>query len=86
MTRYLLGRAAQSVLAVFGVYSRLGGPRAAAGALLGGLGSWILGGYAFADHVPYPYLTSLGVAFCGFAVGAVADRLARTSRRTGAVP
>jgi len=80
------GSAGVFVLAVFGVYSRLGGPRAAAGALLGGLGSWILGGYAFPDHVPYPYLTSLGVAFCGFAVGAVADRLARTSRRTGAVP
>ena len=80
------GSAGVFVLAVFGVYSRIGGPRAAVGALLGGLGSWVLGGYALPDHVPYPYLTSLAVALAGFAAGAIADRLADASRRTGVVP
>jgi Na+/proline symporter len=80
------GSAGVFVLAVFGVYSRLGGPRAAVGALLGGLGSWLLGSYAAPDHVPYPYLTSLAVALSGFAVGAVADRMNAARRSTGAMP
>lgn len=80
------GSAGVFVLAVFGCYTGVGGPRAAVGALLGGLGAWILGGYALPEHVPYPYLTSLVAALTGFAAGAFADRLAAASQRTGAVP
>ncbi|MFN6195287.1 MAG: hypothetical protein ACK5BN_15870, partial [Planctomycetota bacterium] len=69
-----------------GCYTGVGGPRAAVGALLGGLGAWILGGYALPEHVPYPYLTSLVAALTGFAAGAFADRLAAASQRSGAVP
>jgi Na+/proline symporter len=72
------------VLAVFGVYTRFGGPRAAVGALLAGLGSWIVGGYVATDHVPYPYLTSLAAALAGFAGGGLLDR--RADRRVAATP
>ncbi len=68
------GSAGVFVLAVFGTYSRIGGPRAAVASLTCGLVSWVLGGYVFDDHVPHPYLTSLAAALLGFAAGTALDR------------
>lgn len=74
------GSAGVFVIAVFGSYSRIGGPLAATGSLIGGLGAWVLGGYVFVDHVPYPYLVSLATALAGFALGATVDRFRSGSR------
>lgn len=74
------GSAGVFVIAVFGSYSRIGGPLAAICCLVGGLGSWVLGGYVFADSVPYPYLVSLATALAGFALGAAVDRFRSGSR------
>ncbi|MBM3974737.1 MAG: sodium:solute symporter [Planctomycetes bacterium] len=74
------GSAGVFVIAVFGSYSRIGGPLAAIGSLTGGLGAWILGGYFFTDHVAYPYLVSLVTALAGFALGAAVDRFRSGSR------
>jgi Na+/proline symporter len=68
------GSAGVFVLAVFGVYTRIGRAAAAVGALLAGLSAWILGGYVFVDHIHHPYLTSLAAALAGFTVGAAIDR------------
>ncbi len=63
------------VLALLGVYTRWGGPRAATLALAAGLAAWVLGRYALPEFVEYPYLASLAAAFGGFALGALLDRL-----------
>ncbi len=74
------GSAGVFVIAVFGSYSRIGGPLAAIGSLAGGLGAWVLGGYVFVEHVQYPYLVSLATALSCFAIGATLDRFRSGSR------
>lgn len=59
-TASAFGSAGIVTVFVFGLFTRVGGPLAAQTSLLAGAGAWILGAYVV--DLPYPYLTSLGVA------------------------
>lgn len=65
------GSAGIFVVVTLGLFTRWGGPRAAAGALLAGLAAWVLGAYMLAWETPY--LVSLAAAFAGYAAGAVGE-------------
>lgn len=66
------GSAGIFVVLVFGLFSRLGGPRSALAALGAGIGVWVLGAYVFA--LPYPYLASLAAALAAYLGTAVLER------------
>lgn len=66
-----LGSAGLLVAVVFGLFTRFGGPAAATTALIGGAVSYV---GAVAIGLDHPYLTSLGVAFAGYAAFAATTR------------
>ncbi|MGH7541239.1 MAG: hypothetical protein ACRELC_09590, partial [Gemmatimonadota bacterium] len=51
------GSAGIVVVTLFGLFTRIGGGRAAVAALTAGVASWIVGAYLL--DLPYPYLGSL---------------------------
>jgi len=65
------GTAGMLVVVSFGLFTKIGGPRAAVLALLGGLGA-----YAGASvwEVPYPFLTSLASAMALYVIGGLSER------------
>jgi Na+/proline symporter len=65
------GSAGVFVVVSFGLFSRLGGPVAAAASLLGGLGTYIGGELA---GLPYPFITSLAAAAGLYLLGSLRDR------------
>lgn len=72
------GSSGALVLVVFGLFTRLGGPRAGFAALLGGLSIYLAGVVA---GWPYPYLASLAAALAAFLAGAWLDGRARSPVR-----
>ena len=66
------GGAGIFVIVVFGLYTRLGGARAAMGALVVGIAAWLLGEYAVGW--PVPYLVSLASAFVAYVGLALFER------------
>jgi len=64
--------------AVFGLFTNIGGVRAAFAALATGVATWIVGHYVL--HLPYPYLTSVATALAAYLL------LALTEPRTHAAP
>lgn len=60
------------VVAVFGLFTSVGGPLAAIVAMVTGAGSWLLLGPAF--DLATPYLVSLGLAFAAYVVTAGFER------------
>jgi len=63
------GGASVFVAMTFGLFTRIGGARSAAGSVLAGVGTYVLGAYIF--PFPYPFLSSLaasGVAYLGVSV------------------
>jgi SSS family transporter len=58
------GSAGIVVVVVMGLFTRRGGVRSAASALLTGIAVWILGAYILA--FPYPYITSLAAALIAY--------------------
>jgi Na+/proline symporter len=66
------GSAGIVTVAVFGLFTRFGGPRSAVAALLAGVVTWVVGAHVL--ELPYPYLASLAAAVGGYVtVGALAD-------------
>lgn len=57
--------------ALFGLFSRFGGARAAFAALGAGVVTWIAGHYLL--HLPYPYLTSVAMALAAYLLLAFAE-------------
>jgi Na+/proline symporter len=62
------GSAGVFVVALLGLFTRIGGRASAFAALATGVAAWILGAHAF--QLPYPYLTSLGAALIAYLVPA----------------
>lgn len=65
------GSAGVLVVVSFGLFTKIGGPTAAAASLLGGLGVYISGELF---GLPYPFITSLAAAVGLYLVGTVMDR------------
>ncbi|MFN2324459.1 MAG: sodium:solute symporter [Gemmatimonadales bacterium] len=61
------GTAGALVVVSFGLFTRIGGPRAAVASLLGGLGVYVSGGLL---SLPYPFITSLAAAVVLYLLGA----------------
>lgn len=74
------GSAGILVLIVFALRRRLGGPAAAAAALAGGVGVWIVAHFVLA--LPYDYLASLGAALGAYLLAAFFE--ARSAARARA--
>jgi Na+/proline symporter len=66
------GSAGTLVIVCFGLFSRLGGPRAAMAALFGGMGSYIAGSAA---GISTPYLASLAVSLVAYVAVAVGESM-----------
>ena len=66
-----LGSAGAVVTVTFGLFTGIGGPRAAAGALVGGLVVYLA---AWLGGLPYPFLSSLAAATLLYLAGAAWDR------------
>jgi len=64
------GSAGIVTVVLFGLFTRIGGARSAMAALVGGIGTWIVGAYVLA--LPYPYITSLAVAAACYLTAAIA--------------
>jgi Na+/proline symporter len=62
------GSAGIFTVVTFGLFTRIGGRGSALAALIGGVGTWIVGAYVLV--LPYPYLTSLGTAVAAYLLGA----------------
>ncbi len=60
------GSAGIVTVLVLGLFTRLGGPRAAMASMLGGVVTWVLGAHWVA--MPYPFLSSLAVALAAYLV------------------
>jgi len=59
------------IAALFGLFTRFGGPRAAMSALVAGVVTWT--GAAYILHLPYPYLTSVAMALLAYLLFAVSE-------------
>ena len=59
-------------VALFALFSSFGGPKAAAAALLAGIGSWVFGAYVF--ELETPYLVSLAAALATYVGAALVER------------
>lgn len=66
------GSAGVLVVAVFGLFTGIGGAVAATVSLVAGAGAWVLGAYV-ADGFAYPFLTSLLSALAGYVVGTLVE-------------
>lgn len=77
------GSAGVLVVISFGLFTRLGGPLAAAASLLGGLGSYIAGGWL---GLPYPFITSLAAAVVLYLLGAHLELRPPAARMPGLTP
>jgi Na+/proline symporter len=66
------GSAGTVVVITMGLFTQYGAVRAATGALLGGVVSWVIGAYML--NLEIPYLTSLVVALLCYFLGAIADK------------
>ena len=66
------GSAGIFVALVIGLFSRWGGARSGAAALLCGIGAWVAGAYLLG--LPYPYLGSLAAALAGYSAAALVER------------
>ncbi len=64
--------------ALFGLFTRFGGVRAAFAALVMGMITWVTGQYIL--HLPYPYLTSVAVALSAYTLFALTEPRARALR------
>lgn len=64
------GSAGVLVVISFGLFSTLGGPKAATMSLLGGLAAYVGGGLA---GLPYPFITSLAAAVLLYLLGSLLD-------------
>jgi len=62
------------------MFTRLGGPAAAAASLVAGVVTWILGAHVLA--LPYPYLTSLLAAVAAYVTAALLARATAPVRVT----
>ena len=71
-TASAFGSAGLFVVALFGLFSRFGGPRAATAAMLTGMAAWIAGAYVW--DLAIPYLTSLGAALAAYLITALFER------------
>jgi Na+/proline symporter len=71
-TASAFGSAGIFVVGMFGLFSRVGGPRSAYAALLAGMGVWAAGEYLL--EWPTPYVAALAAALLAYLAGA--DRLA----------
>lgn len=65
------GSAGVLVVISFGLFSRIGGPRAAVASLVSGLASYVGGELA---GLPYPFITSLSVSVAGYLLVALGER------------
>jgi Na+/proline symporter len=63
--------------ALFGLFTRFGGVRAAFAALAVGVATWIAGHYFW--HLPYPYLTSLAMALAAYLLLAATEPRAKVA-------
>jgi hypothetical protein len=71
------GSAGIVTVVAFGLFTRIGGRASALAALLGGVGTWIVGAYFL--ELPYPFLTSLAVAAGAYLLAAaLGSRATRT--------
>ena len=70
-TASAFGSAGIFVVGMFGLFSRVGGPRSAYAALVAGTGVWAAGEYVF--EWPTPYIAALAAALLAYLAGA--DRL-----------
>jgi len=57
--------------ALFGLFTRFGGARAAFAALATGVATWIAGHYLL--HLPYPYLASVAMALAAYLLLALTE-------------
>ena len=71
-TASAFGSAGAFVVALFGLYTRFGGPASAVGSLLAGILMWVWGKYVFG--LKAPYLLGLGSALLTYVVVALAER------------
>jgi len=74
------GSAGIVTVVLFGMFTRLGGPAAAAASLVAGVVTWILGAHVLA--LPYPYLTSLLAAVAAYVTAALLARATAPVRVT----
>lgn len=65
------GTAGMLVVVSFGLFTKVGGPRAAVMALIGGLGAYV---GANVWEMPYPFLTSLASAVALYVTGGLSER------------
>jgi len=73
------GSAGAFVVAMFGIFTRFGGPASAALSLIVGIVAWVIAKYGF--EVKLPYLTGLGAAFAVYVVVALIETRARLAGR-----
>lgn len=66
------GSAGIVVIVTFGLFTRMGGPRAATAALLAGVAVWVAGSYGFG--LSWSYLAALGSAIAAYLAVAVFER------------
>jgi Na+/proline symporter len=77
------GSAGIVTVVTFGLFTRIGGRGSALAALLGGVGTWIVGAYVLV--LPYPYLACLGAAAAAYLLAAaLGSRPVRTLEPAGA--
>jgi Na+/proline symporter len=62
------GSAGIVTVVMFGLFTRFGGATSAMASLLAGVAAWVMGAYLL--ELPYPYLTSLGVAVVAYVLPA----------------
>jgi Na+/proline symporter len=75
------GSAGALVTITFGLFTSIGGPKTAVATLVAGIVAYL---GALAADLPFPFLTSLGVALATYGIGAALEAL--RDRRRGAVP
>ena len=75
------GSAGLFVVVLLALFSRWGGPLAAAGAMGAGFAGYFLAGNVLG--LPYPYLTSLAAALAAYAAGAALDARRTAGREVG---
>ncbi len=66
------GSAGAIVVALMGIYSSFGGPKSAIGALLSGIGVWVMGKFLF--DFTAPYLVALACALAAYVVLGLLER------------
>lgn len=72
------GSAGIVTVVLFGMFTRVGGPAAAAASLTAGVAAWVVGAHVVG--LPYPYITSLAVAVAAYVGAAILARAAEPVR------